>query len=129
MDKKQYAWSFSENSVFDSYYETIEECLKEARESNEDNEMIVFIGESAEYKSLIDGITIIEQMQEDADKELQEIAENFLEDVSREQIKELEDGLNKVYHEWLTKHHLELGYITEIEKYNLETGKIIKSLK
>ena len=129
MDKKQYAWGFSENSVFDGYYETIEECLKEARENNEENETIVFIGEKTEWESSIDGITTIEQMQVDADNELQEIAENFLVDVSREQIKELEDGLNKVYHEWLTKHHLELGYITETEKYNLETGKIIKSLK
>ena len=129
MDKKQYAWGFSENSVFDGYYETIEECLKEARESNDDDEMIVFIGELAEYKSLIDGISILEELQTNAWNDLEEVAENFLEDVSREKIKELEDGLNKVYHEWLTKHHLELGYITETEKYNLETGKIIKSLK
>lgn len=37
MDKKQYGWSFSEDSGFDGYYDTLEECFKEARESNEDN--------------------------------------------------------------------------------------------
>ena len=41
----------------------------------------------------------------------------------------IEDGLNEVYHEWLTKHNFKLDYITEIKKYNLETGKVIKSLK
>ena len=34
-----------------------------------------------------------------------------------------------VYHEWLTKHNFKLDNIAEIKKYNLETGKIIKSLK
>ena len=129
MDKKQYGWSFSEDSGFDGYYDTLEECFKEARESNEDNKMIVFIGEKTEWESSIDGIETIEQMQVDADNELGEIAENFLVNVSREQIKELEDVLNKAYHEWLTKHNFKLDYITEIKKYNLETGKMIKSLE
>ena len=129
IDTKQYGWSFSEDYGFDGYYDTLEECFKEARESNEDNKMIVFIGEKTEWESSIDGIETIEQMQVDADNELGEIAENFLVNVSREQIKKLEDGLNEVYHEWLTKHNFKLDYITEIKKYNLETGKVIKSLK
>ena len=129
IDTKQYGWSFSEDYGFDGYYDTLEECFKEARESNEDNKMIVFIGEKTEWESSIDGIETIEQMQVDADNELGEIAENFLVNVSREQIKELEDVLNKAYHEWLTKHNFKLDYITETKKYNLETGKMIKSLE
>lgn len=125
MSEKYYAWSFGDILSFDETYETIEECLEKAKESNENNKIIVYVGETVEYKSSIDGISVIEELQRDADRDLEEIAENFLVNVSREKIAELEKGLNKVYHEWLTKNNLKLDYITAIKKYNLITSEFL----
>lgn len=125
MNKKRYSWSFIENSTFESYYETIEECLREARENNEDNEMIVFIGEAAECDVSFDCERLIEDIQSQAYSEIGEIAEDYLAHVTNEQESELEETVREVCEKWIKKHHLELGYITEIEKYNLETGEKI----
>lgn len=38
MDKKEYAWSFEASSMhYDGKYETIEECLEEAKKCNYKN--------------------------------------------------------------------------------------------
>lgn len=126
---KIYAWSFIENSIFDGYYKTIEKCLKEARESNEDNEKIVYIGEAAEYDVHFDCERLIEDIQVDAESELGEIAYDYLTNVTNEQQEELEKEIKKICKKWIKKHHLELEYMTEIKRYDLETGKEIKSME
>lgn len=54
----------------------------------------------------IDVSTVIEQAQEQLYDEVGEVAETYLENVTKEQEKELEEALNEVFHNWHKKHKL-----------------------
>ncbi len=54
----------------------------------------------------IDAGTIIENAQEQLYDEVGEASETYLEDVTDEQQKELEEALNDVFHSWHKKHKL-----------------------
>lgn len=54
----------------------------------------------------IDIDTIIEDAQEELYNEVGEVSETYLEDVTRDQEKELEEALNEVFYNWHKKHNL-----------------------
>ncbi len=54
----------------------------------------------------IDVDAIIEDAQEQLYNEVGETSETYLEDVTKEQEKELEEALNKVFYDWHKKHNL-----------------------
>lgn len=84
--------------------EAIEEGMKAAKEDGLES---FRIGRQ-EYCSMahIDASTIIENAQEQLYDEIGEVAETYLEDVTKEQEKELEEALNNVFHDWHKKHKL-----------------------
>lgn len=84
--------------------EAIEEGMKAAKEEG----LATFRIGRQEYCSMarIDASTIIENAQEQLYDEVGEVAETYLECVTPEQEKELEDLLNNVFHEWHKKHML-----------------------
>lgn len=56
--------------------------------------------------STIDADTIIENAQEQLYDEVGEVSETYLEGITKEQEKELEEGLNEVFYNWHKKHKL-----------------------
>ncbi|WP_243156126.1 hypothetical protein [Clostridium sp. C2-6-12] len=84
--------------------EAIEEGMKAAKEDGLES---FRIGRQ-EYCSMahIDAGTVIENAQEQLYDEVGEVSETYLEDVTDEQQKELEEALNNVFHDWHKKHKL-----------------------
>ena len=124
MDNKKYAWSFEENSLqYSGSYSSIEECIEVVRKQNYENKKVVFIGEHAKYGTSIDAEMILDDINSNAYDTLGEIAEDYLVNIPNGQLKELENGLDEFYQEWLKKYNLELEYIDEIEAYSIETGE------
>ena len=120
-------------------YDTAAEALEDAR--NEIEYMIesrkkgykvvlperVFIGECELYRpSLLScGYDVIEAVQTDAYDEGGEYAENYLDDVTKEQREELEEQLDVVFNAWLEKHDLYPNFYTipAYETYKYIDGK------
>jgi hypothetical protein len=50
---------------------------------------------------------ILEQVSNQIYDEVGEVAEDYLDDVTKEQYKELEESLNEVFFKWIKKHNLE----------------------
>lgn len=97
-----YAYSFNGEDFGNSGYDSIEEALKDAKKDANgfnDKPRWCFIGEQVEFQPKIDADTIIEQLQGSAD-EFSEYADDYLEDVSDKERKELEESLQKVFDEW-----------------------------
>ena len=66
--------------------------------------------------------SLIENLQEQSDERCGESSETFLDDVTKEQEKDLEEKLNAVLNEWLTKynHQPTFYYLDNIEKVQLK---------
>lgn len=87
----------------------------------------VFVGECELYRpSLLScGYDVIEAVQVDAYDEGGEYAENYLDDVTKEQREELEEQLDVVFNAWLEKHDLYPNFYTipAYETYKYIDGK------
>ena len=70
----------------------------------------------------IDAGSVLESIQENAYSEGGEFSDGYLDDVTKEQEEELEQKLNEVFAEWLTKynHQPAFYYIDNIEKVRLK---------
>ena len=66
--------------------------------------------------------TVIESLQEQSDECCGDASETYLNDVTKEQEKDLEEKLNATLNEWLTKYHHQptFYYLDNIEKVRLE---------
>lgn len=66
--------------------------------------------------------SLIENLQEQSDERCGESSETFLDDVTKEQEKDLEEKLNATLNEWLTKynHQPTFYYLDNIEKVQLK---------
>lgn len=82
----------------------IEEGMKAAKEEG----LSSFRIGRQEYCSMatIDAGTIIENAQEQLYEEIGEVSETYLEGITKEQEKELEEALNEAFHSWHKKHNL-----------------------
>lgn len=69
--------------------------------------------------------SVIENLQEQSDEYCGEVAETYLDDVTKEQEKDLEEKLNAVLNEWLIKYNHEptFFYLDNIEKVRLEDAE------
>lgn len=87
----------------------------------------VFVGECELYRpSLLScGYDVIEAVQTDAYDEGGEYAENYLDDVTKEQREELEEQLDVVFNAWLEKYDLYPNFYTipTYETYKYIDGK------
>lgn len=124
---------------YSAMYDTAAEALEDAR--NEIEYMIesrkkgykvvlperVFVGECELYRpSLLScGYDVIEAVQADAYDEGGEYAENYLDDVTKEQREELEEQLDVVFNAWLEKYDLYPNFYTipAHETYKYIDGK------
>lgn len=125
----KYFWNFDEHDeVWRNSGDTIEECISEAKWEKEYREMAedyVYIGEIEAHEPEIDIEYLIDNIQEQAYEECGESCEGWLDGLKKEDMKKLEERLNKVFADWLeeTKNQPYFGNFAKVSKYNLETGK------
>lgn len=103
--------------------EAIEACKKEYEYDPKGYEgKACYVGEVDNYNAFFDGESIIDYLQEDAWSECGEVADGFLCGIADEQIEELQDKLNDVLQEWLTKHDLQptFGKMVEVEEIEMD---------
>lgn len=117
----KFAYSF-DGERYESLYGSVEEALKDAiveiedlRECNvSDIPEKIFVGECQDYKPslLTCGYDVIEAVQCDAYEEGGEYAEDYLDDATKEQVEELEKGLDDVFQKWIEKYKLYPNFYT-----------------
>lgn len=123
--KKEFVYSFNEEIFNSDHFDSIEECLEDARE-NADDEQVVFIGEVAEPNINLDdfGCDIIDDISEQLGEQVGEVAECF--EPSRQERAILSTRIEAVVKEWLADIG---GYgcfrVIDTASYELETGKFI----
>lgn len=85
-----------------------EEAIEEGMNAAKEEGLKSFRIGRQEYCSMahIDADTVIENAQEQLYDEVGEVSETYLEDVTEEQQKELEEALNEVFYNWHKKHNL-----------------------
>ena len=127
MDNKQYTWRWANSERFSSSLDSINECLEEARAENDENYKRVYIGIVTEVDIRVDADDVIENIQNRVYSEHGEVAEEYLDDVTKEQLNELDEALNKVFNEWKDKYKFEPNFFTveEIKEYDLVTGEFL----
>lgn len=125
---KEYYWNFDENEEhWENSCDSISECLEEAKYENktyENNEKChVFIGECEIYTPRLDGIQIIETLQQDACEQDDVYGEYWLDEVGLDEVDSLQNRINEVLSEWLkeTNNIPDFGEIVNIKEYSLET--------
>lgn len=124
MSKEKWMYQIGESDVWlnDQYgtkEEAMEACKKEYEYDPKEYEgKTCYVGRVDTYNAFIDADGIIEHIQDDAWSECGEVAEGFLSDVTKEQTEELQNKLNDVLQEWLTKHNLQptFGDMVDIEE-------------
>ena len=102
---KKYAWSTDYEGAFRGEFDTVEEALNNARKYNNWFNY-VFIGEIVfpKYMPNLRGRWVIYRLQEDVVNEFGEVAEEWLEDVTKEEEKDLSDMLSAAFTAWAKKY-------------------------
>ncbi len=104
--KKEYAYSHNAEEFY-GYYRSREEAIREGSEYADENQKHIYTGEIIEPKLCLDADWNLERVSELA-FELSGGASRdygFLDSVTNDELKELENGLNKIFNEWLNKYH------------------------
>ncbi|MCP1226157.1 hypothetical protein [Sebaldella sp. S0638] len=121
MNEKQYAWYFDNLSASSEPCNSIDECLKEARQENNGEYEKVFIGTVEYIEGKIDVDVLIENIQDDVYRDTEDNIEDYLEDVTYEEKEELNLLLNEVFDKWKKKNQYELDFyfVKDAKAYNL----------
>lgn len=107
-----------EEDVFKTKEEAIEEGKKLAIKAG--NTICFRVGKKVEvYPDSIDAEDIIESIQDRTYSEIGEVAEDYLDNLTKEQVEELQLGLEEVYNKWLKKHSLGCNF------FSVESEEII----
>lgn len=115
---QQYTWSFDGDAEIweNENYDTIEECLEDAREAIIEDRRIngeffddpeyVYVGEVKDFVPSVDALSVLERLEDQASDELGFIGQDWdaYDYTMKEEIQELEDAFTSVLHDWLRKH-------------------------
>lgn len=115
MSDKKWVYMLGEEYMSE-FFETKEDARTEGLcvhgEDEWSSEKELSVGIFVPYKPFINVDGLIERWQEDVYDDYSECRgyDTYLEDVTDEQTKELQDELNKVLQEWIKKHNLEANF-------------------
>jgi len=109
---------FWRGGIYETKEETIRNGRKEAIEENKQSFKIGMVEEANNYG--IDVDQVIETIQEAVYEDVGEVAEDYLDDATKEDLLELEKQLNDVFYKWQEKHHYKPTF------YKVVTEEIIK---
>lgn len=104
--------------IYNSREEAIEEGRKDAIYYGKKNFKIGIIEEVPNFG--VDAEGVIEDIQNDMYGEMGEVAENYLDDVTKEHLSELEDQLNEVFYKWQEKYNYKPTFFKVISEEIIE---------
>ena len=107
--------------IYDSREEAIEQGRKEAIEYGKKNFKIGIIEEAPNFG--VDAERFIEDIQNDMYGEMGEVAEDYLDDVTKEHLSELEDQFNEVFYKWQEKYNYKPTFYKVISEEVIEVDK------
>ena len=122
-----YTWSFKKDvEIWGSgEYNTIAECLKEAREEakRDKQQTVVYIGECIPWEPRVNEYTVLDQLEEDACYECGEVGCDWqpYSWKKREERKELADILTNAVCDWMKKYgyYPDFYKIEDIKEYRI----------
>ncbi len=115
MNNEKWVYMFGDEDMSE-FFETKEDAISEGLsvhgEDEWSSEKELSVGIFVPYKPFINVDGLIERWQEDVYDDYSECRgyDTYLEDITDEQTKELQDELNKVLQEWIKKHNLEANF-------------------
>ena len=125
----KFSYSFYESFNYSCEYDSIEEALAAAKidAKNADefkDAKTVYIGRVYRFVPEIEPWSVIERLQDDADDEADEAAEDYLQDVSDEEANKLEAMLTETFNKWArdTGNEPNFFVVKDIKEYSLEDG-------
>lgn len=130
---RQYSYSLDGEQyygIFDSVEEALEEARAEATEYPAGEIDSIYIGEVCSFEPGVDAFSVIESIQNDAYDEAGELAYDYLEDISDENLSKLQDMLTEVFKKWARETHNEPNFsiIGETKIYSLGAGEYENSM-
>ena len=117
----KYSWSFDSEDVFSYEFDTIDECLEDARNDDKDAK-VVFVKGTVEIEPKIYADTLLDSLESGIYDDYPFAGRFALHDWKKcSEIQELEDELNQALKEWMTKHNYSVGWseIINIKEYKL----------
>ena len=126
----KFSYSFYEDFDYSGEYDSVDEALAAARaDAKNDDEFkdakTVYIGRVHKFVPEIDAWHIIENLQDMADDEAYEVAEDYLRDVSDDEANKLEQMLTDAFNKWAKETGNEPNFfiVGSPVEYSLEEGK------
>ena len=119
LKKASYTWSINGHEFVETFG-TVEEAIVDAKGSYPNAE-VIWIGEAEMFRPDIDGITVIENVANQADDEVGDIAETYLEDVNNDDAEKLGEMLTETFNRWAedTGNTPNIFSVVNIKRYNL----------
>lgn len=106
--EKKYCWSFDKGNWAGCGYDSIDECIEDARKEMTDDVVkgTIYVAEEIPYLPEVSLETIMEQLEETAFDDIGYMAEDWdaYDPRKKEEVKELKDKLNRVIYEWMDKY-------------------------
>ena len=126
----KFSYSFYEDFDYSGEYGSVDEALAAARaDAKNDDEFkdakTVYIGRVHKFVPEVDAWHIIENLQDMADDEAYEVAEDYLRDVSDAELYKLEKMLTETFNKWARETGNEPNFfvVKDVVEYSLEEGK------
>lgn len=125
----KYSYSL-DNEHFSCEYDSVEQALADAKveaaqEYPSGEVEKVYIGYVCGFKPVVNAESVIEEIQNDADNEADEVACGYLEDVSLVDLNKLQEMLTETFNKWAKETGNKPNFFTveNVVEYSLEEEK------
>lgn len=125
MPNELYVYGFGEDwERGDADFPSVEEALADAQKKGDGYET-VNIGRQEVFEFRVDGNAVLDKIDDDVDAEGIEVDFFWNMDLLKEDIDDLSEMLTQTFRAWADKHGCAkfVEYITDVKKYDLETGR------
>ena len=127
MPNELYVYGFGEDwERGDADFPSVEEALADAQKKGDGYET-VNIGRQEVFEFRVDGNAVLDKIDDDVDAEGLEVDFFWNMDLLKEDIDDLSEMLTQTFRAWADKHGCAkfVEYITDVKKYDLETGRTV----
>ena len=120
----KFAYSF-DDETYSCEYDSVEEALADAKQevkSGQEDAEVVYIGRVYEFEPCVDVDLVIERIQDDAEDEVGERADDYLEGVRKADKQKLQEMLTETFNQWAaeTFHEPYFCILRDAKEYRLE---------
>lgn len=124
-NKKMFVWSKNSETFRNGRFETLDDCIADARVNSEAS--AVYVGETEEPSVRLDGFggDIVDTITDALYDEVGECCDSF--SPSKDEIKELDEQIQEVVKKWLEKAGgFSCFKVVGVQMYSLETGLVVQ---